>query len=55
MAPRAPSLTQPPTRHKFGIVRAVPGSKSCLASNPANVVRNVSASKTAGVDANAQL
>jgi hypothetical protein len=40
--------------HKSGIVRAVPVSGSCKTSNPANVVRNASATKTAGVDANGQ-
>jgi hypothetical protein len=40
--------------HKAGIVRAVPVSRSCQASNPASVVRNASATKTAGVNANGQ-
>ena len=40
--------------HKAGIVRAVPASSSCKASNPALVVRKASATKTAGVDANGQ-
>lgn len=40
--------------HKAGIVRAVPVSSSCQASNPASVVRNASSSRTSGVDANGQ-
>ena len=40
--------------HKAGIVRAVPVSSSCKASNPASVVRKASATKAAGVDANGQ-
>src|SRR6516162_3082672 len=40
--------------HKAGIVRAVPVSSSCQASNPASVVRHASSSTTSGVDANGQ-
>ena len=40
--------------HKAGIVRAIPVSSSCQASNPASVVPNASATRTAGVDANGQ-
>jgi hypothetical protein len=40
--------------NKAGIVRAVPASRSCKASNPAIVVRNASGTKTAGVDANGE-
>jgi hypothetical protein len=40
--------------HKAGIVKAVPASSNCKASNRADVVRNLTGNTTAGVDANGE-